>query len=510
MRVFVWHGWLLEGSGSNVATARVCEVLRASGHDVVLVCQEPHPERFVWIDAYGSLDAAGPGELTHRRDASRAPGRCVVLRPVIGSTLPVFVVDRYEGFDDVKRFVDLSSHELETYLHVNVEAVRAAVAWHGSEVAIFGHAVPGGAIAHRALGPHRAVVKIHGSDLEYAVRHQDRYRELAREGLATALAVAGPGIEVLERTAAFVPEVRDLARVVPPGVDVAAFRPRPRVEALLEAADRLERDTTLGRGRRDSTDADVARAVSDRDRDALDALAGTYDQDAPDPAAATRLRSLAATDEPVVGYLGKMIPQKGVELVLAAHRTMLHPSSALIVGFGSHREWLTALDIALADADHAALEWLAEAGGMHIGRPEPPAGATAPRNVVFTGRLDHRYAPATLTAMDVQIVPSTLPEAFGMVAAEGAAAGALIMVARHSGLAEVAGALEADVGRPGLFSFEPGDDAVPRLAAGVDTLLSLPVEERREIRAAVSAFVGREWTWERTSARLLDAALAQR
>lgn len=510
MRVLVWHGWLLEGSGSNVATAHVCEVLRASGHDVVLLCQEPHPERFDWIDAYGSLDAAGPGELTHRRGASRSPGRCVVLRPVVGPTLPVFVVDRYEGFDDVKRFVDLSPDDLDTYLHRNVEAVEAAVAWHRSEAAIFGHAVPGGAIAHRALGPGRAVVKIHGSDLEYAVRHQDRYRELAREGLASSLAVAGPSHEVLERTAAFVPEVRELARVVPPGVDVAAFRPRPRVEALLEAADRLDRDATTGRGRRDSTDADVARAVSDRDRHALDALAGTYDQDAPDLAAATRFRNLASNDVPIVGYLGKLIPQKGVELVLAAHRTMRQPSSALIVGFGSHREWLAALDIALADSDHAALEWLIEAGGMHIGRPEPPGNTSPSRDVIFTGRLDHRYAPAALAGMDVQVVPSTIPEAFGMVAAEGAAAGALVMVARHSGLAEVAGALEAEVGRPGLFSFELGEGAVNRLAAGVDMLLSLPAEERWELRAAVSAFVGREWTWERTAARLIDAATAQR
>ena len=47
-----------------------------------------------------------------------------------------------------------------------------------------------------------------------------------------------------------------------------------------------------------------------------------------------------------------------------------------------------------------------------------------------------------------------------MVAAEGAAAGALPLVARHSGLAEVAAALEDAAAAPGLFSFEPGKDAV--------------------------------------------------
>ena len=93
-----------------------------------------------------------------------------------------------------------------------------------------------------------------------------------------------------------------------------------------------------------------------------------------------------------------------------------------------------------------------------------------------------------------------------MVAAEGAAAGALPLVARHSGLAEVAGVLEREVGRPGLFSFEPGRGAAARIAEGLDRLLALPRDERRKLRAAVSAVVNREWTWDRTAGRLLDAA----
>jgi glycosyltransferase involved in cell wall biosynthesis len=127
------------------------------------------------------------------------------------------------------------------------------------------------------------------------------------------------------------------------------------------------------------------------------------------------------------------------------------------------------------------------------------------RPVTFTGRLDHRYAPDALAAMDVQVVPSVLSEAFGMVAAEGAAAGAMPLVARHSGLAEVAAALESEVGRPGLFSFLPGEGGLARLVSGIERLLSLDPHERDELRAGVSAFVGREWTWERTTARILAA-----
>jgi glycosyltransferase involved in cell wall biosynthesis len=506
VRILVWHGWLLEGSGSNVATARIVEVWRAAGHDVLLLCQERHPERYPWIDAHGTVGREGPSVLEPNTDASSASGRCVLLRPDIGTTLPVFVVDHYEGFETVTPFVDLTDGELDAYLRANVDALHAAAGFHDEEVAFVGHGIPGAAIGRRALGTGRYVAKIHGSDLEYAIRPQERYRELAREGLEGAHAVVGPGAEVLGRCAGLVPEMRGLARVVPPGVDVAAFRPRPRVEALRDVAARLADDPAVVRGRPSSLDTEVERALGARDHEAIAALFDTYDEDVPEPDAAARLRSLADRDVPIVGYLGKLIPQKGAELLLEAQPSLRHDTAALVVGFGSDRDWLAALTIALREGDRAALEWLRDVGGLPVD-PSAAPGPTAERvDVTFTGLLDHRYAPGTLAAMDVQVVPSILKEAFGMVAAEGAASGALPMVARHSGLAEVAGALETEVGRPGLFSFDPGEGAVRRLAEGIDRLLSLPNDEREELRGAVSSFVATHWTWERTAAGLLGAA----
>ena len=45
--------------------------------------------------------------------------------------------------------------------------------------------------------------------------------------------------------------------------------------------------------------------------------------------------------------------------------------------------------------------------------------------IVFTGRLEHGELARLLPAAEEVIVPSMFPEAFGMVAAEGAAVGAL-------------------------------------------------------------------------------------
>jgi glycosyltransferase involved in cell wall biosynthesis len=250
----------------------------------------------------------------------------------------------------------------------------------------------------------------------------------------------------------------------------------------------------------------VERALVARDAGALDTLAETYDQAVPEPDAAQRLRRLAGTSGPIVGYLGKLIPQKGVELMLQGHRGTRHPAHGLVVGFGSYREWLAALTIALERGDTAGLDWLREVREIPIEVGLGPTPEAGERDVTFTGRLDHRYAPQALAAMDVMVTPSILPEAFGMVAAEGAAAGALPLVARHSGLGEVGAALETAIERPGLLTFEPGPGAVARLVKGLDRVLELPPHERAELRRAVSAFVGREWTWERTAEGLLAAA----
>jgi glycosyltransferase involved in cell wall biosynthesis len=504
MRILLWHGWLLSGTGSNIYAARTAEVYRRQGHDVVLLCQDRHPRGAGFVDAWGT---AGPEGISALRPTGVEPGagRVILLRPQIGDLLPVFVLDRYEGFR-VKRFLDLTDGELAVYLERNVEALKAAARWHSPEAVVTGHAVPGAVVAARALGPGRFVAKIHGSDIEYCIRHQERYLRLAREGLEAAAVVTGGSENVLSRAAELIPTVADRFRKVSPGVDVALFRPRPRREALEEAAARLERDPDTARGRPDELDDKVAVLLAGRDGDGLDTLAATYDQQAPDPGAPARLRSLADHPGPLVGYLGKLIPQKGVERVIEALATLPSETRGLVVGFGTHREWLAALVRALDRGDAEAMEWLRPRLGLELSRSDVAGAAGLAGRVAFTGRLDHRYAPQVMAAMDVLVVPSMLAEAFGMVAAEAAAAGTLPLVARHSALAEVADSLERAVGRPGLLSFDGGDGATERVAAALRRVVSLPPTERSELGEAVSRYVASEWTWERTAERLVEAA----
>ena len=53
------------------------------------------------------------------------------------------------------------------------------------------------------------------------------------------------------------------------------------------------------------------------------------------------------------------------------------------------------------------------------------------------GRLEHDEVAELLPGAEALVMPSTFPEAFGMVAAEAAACGVLPVSAGHSGMREV-------------------------------------------------------------------------
>jgi len=127
----------------------------------------------------------------------------------------------------------------------------------------------------------------------------------------------------------------------------------------------------------------------------------------------------------------------------------------------------------------------------------------APPRTLFTGPLEHRHLKHLLPLADVTVVPSIFPEAFGMVAAEAAAAGSPPLVARHSGLAEVAAGLEEEYPERvrHLASFANGDAA--DLARKLHEVLALPAAERDALRHAARKAVVDRWSWASVAERLL-------
>jgi glycosyltransferase involved in cell wall biosynthesis len=410
VRVLLWHGYLLGGTGSNVYTRALAREWSLAGHDVTVVCQERHPERY-------DLGAAR-----------------VVVPELPDGLLPVFVLDRYEGLE-ARLLVDFSPDECKAYVRANAGALRDLAP---ADLVFANHVLLGGPVG--AASGLRFRVKAHGSELEYAMRGRSDLALWGAETL-TGAEVVYAGSEHIRQVLEDVAGHVDRVEIVPPGVDVDEFRPEPRETALASLLEEARADPPNP---------------------------GNGDERLPDEGNAERFARFFADERPTVVYFGKLLENKGVHVVLEALSGL--DARAVVVGFGDYREQLEAL---------------------------------APSETLFTGALEHRHLRHLLPLCDTSVVPSIFPEAFGMVAAEAAAAGVLPIVSAHSGLAEVAAGIGQEVGpeAAALLSFPAGDSGAlrERLAA----ILALPADRRRELGVAARRAVERRWSWSVVAARLL-------
>jgi len=539
VHILIFHGYLLSGTGSNVYNARLAEALAGLGHEVHLLSQERRAQELPFVDALGDWDA---GALRVR--SLREPVRCTVYRPDIGGLLPVYVADRYEGIE-ARTFAECSEEEIARYIALNVAAVRELRERIRPRAALANHLVMGPVILARGLGgevPY--AVKIHGSALEYTVKPQpERFLGFAREGVAGARTI----LVGSRHTAASLwetladPGLPKRTRLGPPGVDIAGFRPRERAAAaagVRTLASRLARaapsNVPTDAFARDERAAAAALERLDPGNDRLVAFVGKL-------------------------IVSKGIDLLIAAWPLVLER--LPEARLVVVGFGAYRSGAEELIRALARGDLPRAREIALAGrALEQGTPvgsgptqDPPAGpgldegsppgrglegrspasggpeggtrADAPlrhllafldglppaaldryllaagalgERVVLTGRLEHAELADLLPACDALVVPSTFPEAFGMVAVEAAACGVLPISAEHSGLAEVSEALARAVPPQvaELLSFPVDDQVVGAIATHVLLWLTAEPDLRLRTRVGLLATVRERWSWE--------------
>src|SRR6266516_6701140 len=96
MRVLIFHGYPLRGTGSNIYNAELARSLVDRGHEVQLFCQEPRAAELDFVDAVGRWHG---GQLS--TEVLRRPVRCTAYLPDLGGMLPVYVADHYDGYDAV-------------------------------------------------------------------------------------------------------------------------------------------------------------------------------------------------------------------------------------------------------------------------------------------------------------------------------------------------------------------------------------------------------------------------
>ena len=410
MRIFIWHGYLLHGTGSNEYTRALARTLAGQGHHVTVFCQDPDAAQF---------DLGGAD----------------VVRPVIPGRLPVFVLDRYPDAEPAL-LGDCSRAELDAFVEANAGALRD----HGpADLLIANHVLLGGPVAAASGLP--SLVKAHGSELEYAMRGNAALCQWAARSLQHCLGVIAGSEHIKTVVMDLVGTDPDRITVIPPGVDTDLMRPLPREQALAGLLAEAHADVPGG-------------------------------ERLPDPGNAERFAPfLGSADHPRVVYVGKLSHEKGVPMLVDVLTELDYP--AVIVGFGPARA---------------------------------AAQAAAGDRILFTGPLQHRHLRYLWPLMDVSVVPSVFPEAFGMVAAEAAACGCPPLVADHSGLAEVAAGLRQYY-PPGLRDLTtfPGGDA-RELARKLRMYAGLDRSQRADLGAAARVAAVDLWSWDSVAHHVIEAA----
>jgi glycogen(starch) synthase len=189
----------------------------------------------------------------------------------------------------------------------------------------------------------------------------------------------------------------------------------------------------------------------------------------PAPRAVAAARARFAGDGPLVGFAGRLVYEKGVQHLVSALPTLRrrHPGLRLVIA----------------------------GDGPHL--PEMRAAARRlqlQRTVSFAGFVGAEL-PATLAASNAVVVPS-IYEPFGMVALEGASAGAPLAVAATGGLAEI-----VEPGVTGVTFPAKNPDA---LATSVGRLLEDEMFARR-VATQARTMVSERYGWTTIARRTAHA-----
>jgi glycosyltransferase involved in cell wall biosynthesis len=463
--ICILHGYLLEGSGSNLWTRSVVESLCRQGETVHLMAQENHPERYPFISEARHYHPDGSVETFYRRDAGEHPGCCILHKPVLGDTLPVYVWDKYEEFTNVVPMVDLDDAAIESYTERNVRALTRIVRENRITAMHANHAVLMSVVAQR-VGASEGIpfsIMPHGSALEYAVKRDERFLRLATEAFTAAGRIFVIGTEMRGRVSTVFTGVPDLDEKMVDlhlGVDTSQFEPVARAERPRKAAQLREALAGLPRGRTPAqTDAMLAALHGDLSGAALDEALGAgrgYVAKVPDAELEAKLDGMDWEHELTLLYVGRLISAKGVQEVVAALPLLLERNPAMrlvVVGHGPLREPLEAMLWALEHGERALFAEIVARGRELEGDPEGEGGSTeltkvarfldglrergeldayfdAGRRhvrrdrVIFTGYLTHAELRYLFPCCDAAVFPSVVKEAGPLVFLEALASGA--------------------------------------------------------------------------------------
>jgi glycosyltransferase involved in cell wall biosynthesis len=464
MRIGLYHGYELTGSGSGEYTRYLARSLCEIGHEVHVICREPRPEAIPFVTrALRWLPTGGFEELFARENIE---GSCILHQLPHGNVRPVFLTDKQRQ-GNVKAFTALSDRELREYHEQNENLLHPILSEYRLDVLHANHLIyqPVAALSACEASRTPLVIFPHGSAIEYTIKRDSRFERLAREAILQSAGLIIGNREMRDRILDIFEADREAilkkTEIVGVGVDTALFQPISRSNRMRSI------ESLLAKHRGGGKDPDLTRELHQRlddgDIEATRDYWNRYDHSLPDETLPQRLKRIS-WDGRIILYVGALTVGKGIQSLIAAMPRVLidHPTThLLVVGAGSYREVLEALVHALSTGNRDLLLRLSDRGkdldrnelagpwediGSYLAKTPNlelvlESGSALADQVHFLGRLDHPLLRYLFPCADVALFPSIIPEAYPLVVMESLSSGVLPMVTYFSGFRDSVDAL---------------------------------------------------------------------
>ena len=499
MKIGIFHGYKLTGTGSNEYTRYLARALSYGGHQVHIMCREPLPESISFIDKAIHWDREGRPQTLFERKIDKA-GTCILHQLPHASINPVYLNDKPRK-GNVKTFIALTDTELNDYHELVVGSLIAVLKVNPVDLLHANHLVyqpVAAAEACRVTGTPLVIVP-HGSSIEYTIRKDKRYRNLALDAILASKGLIIGNQEVRDRILGFFPqhrrEILAKTEIVGVGVDTSLFLPVNRWHRW----DSIENIFKFGpfRGKSPELTRQLYRCLDSGDIAATTGYRKAYKNDCPDSDLIEHLKRIP-WDGKIILFVGTLTVGKGLQSLLVAMPFILtnHPDAHLvIVGSGTYREILEGLVYAMSSGIGALLDELIEKGNeldqnkltglwkdvnKFLSDPQNKRkllsfGQSLAEHIHFLGHLNHALLRHLFPCADLAIFPSVIPEAYPLVLMESLSNGVLPLVSYFSGFADSLDSLIPYLGQKLVDRMKiPMDDSIriPGMIRNISDLIA--------------------------------------
>ena len=520
MKIAIVHGYFLNATGSNLYVQNLCRQFCKMGHEVLLFSQERLAEKYDFIESAYLFDKSNEDlKLIHEK-TTPYKGKCKCYVPDIGRILPVYVKDKYEGFD-AEEITQLSEKDLENYISCNEKALKATFADNKPDFVISNHTVMQPVYVKRALQDFSDVfifTVVHGSCINFSVKKSELALRYAIEGLSVSDKLVFLTEYSMQEFCDFFQgraEFKAEKILIAAGVDIENFVPlekgaskSERIHSLLKKAESEYGDSI---GDIKSIDSDIKY----------------------------KLLQIDWEKDTILLYYGKYLWTKGIHNLILAVPFILeeNPNTKLVlVGFGTSRGYLEAIVGAMDLGDSEKLKHLLTNPGNFQSHVEPGTeiysayildlledserskayfektiGKISDK-VIFTGFMDHNLLKELISCADVAIAPSIFPEAFGLVGVEALACGVFPLQPYHSGFKSVVDSyselfhLDDKFNTMGNLWLDK--DLVKNIAIQINTILGTYLQRGSDLREKVKSTARKicsdHYSWDSVALKYLS------